>query len=207
MASVLQGELRGSAMRQQIAGVIRTIRAGANGPLRPVFQRIAARYLGFVRTRFVNASRGDGTWLPLARSTRLAKLRKIAPARFRQLVKATGKTTRAEQLAALVSSRPFPILRDTSNLFGSLATGAPGNVLRFAGLSVATGTNVFYARDHQSPSKPGRPPQRLILVPPDQPTDAAIAREIDQGFLAVLRAGAADQASAAGSSFSREGAD
>jgi hypothetical protein len=189
---------------------LRILKAGAEGPMQPFFRRAAARYLGFIRRRFVNASRGDGTWPDLALSTKLNRLRrmhggrlatsaklnakdaeglssgqKAKRGRFDRFLKRAGGKSRAEQLTNLAKSTKFAILRDTSTLFGALTEGQPGNEIDYSKDGVTIGVNVFYARFHQNPPIPGRPPMREILVQPDATTEEAMAIELANAILAA----------------------
>jgi hypothetical protein len=135
-----------------------------------------------MRRRFASASRGDGTWPDLAPSTKAARMRGRKTTRrildrentrlqnaFRSApVEARGTlpATRAQRLAAITGGFKFSILRDTNTLFNSLTTGAPGNITEHKPDGIRVGTNVKYARHHQKPKVPGRPPVRKILVPP-----------------------------------------
>jgi phage gpG-like protein len=178
----------GSAIAS-LASAAKRLVTGGREELKPDFGVAAARYLAFIRQRFISASRGDGTWQPLALSTRIAKLRKIAPARLRQFMQATPGRTRGEQLANLAASRPMPILRDTNTLFASLTQGAANNTLAFEADGVTVGTAVKYAPYHQyGGTIPGRPPQRTIFVPPDPVTQAEIGKALAGGVLRVYTA-------------------
>jgi phage gpG-like protein len=118
-----------------------------SGPLRDGLVAAGAIYLGSMRERYVRAARGDGTWLPLAPST-------IAGRR-----KGKGSGGKVE------------ILRDTGILLNSLSLGANGNVQQMIDRGIEVGTVIRYAKHHQyGGTTPGRPPQRKILVAPDQPT-------------------------------------
>lgn len=164
---------------------LRILKAGAEGPMRPFFRRAAARYLGFIRRRFVNASRGDGTWPDLALSTKLKRLRRQHRGRFSRFVKKQEGKNRAAQMMALANSSKFAILRDTSTLFGALTEGNLGNEIDYGKDGVVIGVNVRYARFHQDPAILGRPPKREILVQPDKQTEEQMAIELANGILAA----------------------
>jgi phage gpG-like protein len=185
----IQIEADAGEARRYIAGVLSALRKGGSqpGPLRDFYSQASARYLGFIRARFVRASRGDGTWKPLALYTKLKRLEKLQPARLRQLMKTTSATSREEQLIELANSRPFPILRDTGILFNSLTSGSPGGVQQFAQDEVTVGTNIKYAGYHQfGGTVPGHPPQRTILVPPDPKTEGEILQDLVNAMMAAL---------------------
>lgn len=59
-------------------------------PMLSGFTRAAALYLGFIRRRFVKAARGDGTWQPLAESTKRHRMNKTKAGR-KKLSKARSK--------------------------------------------------------------------------------------------------------------------
>jgi phage gpG-like protein len=195
--------------------------ASTPGPMRDAFKRANLRWMNFIQRRFIAAARGDGTWQPLAQSTKLARLRRtftnygrrvkdilsggpptaaqaeqVAKLRgkraaegrkFKRQLAATGKQTRQEQIAALLEGHTFEILRDTGTLFNSLTTGSPNSVEAFDGLSMSLGTAVNYARFHQSPEIPGRPPERVIFVLPDEGTRAAMRADLERGAMEVAR--------------------
>lgn len=154
--------------------------------MKDYFRRAAARYLAFIRARYVRASRGDGTWKPLALSTKIKRLRRQHGKRFHSVVRAAPGKSRGEQLASLAAGTSFAILRDTSTLFGSLTEGAPGNSIDYVRDGILIGTKVFYAKYHQEPSVPGRPPVRQIFVQPDAATEQAIAIELANGIVAAF---------------------
>lgn len=124
----------------------------ASGPMRDGLVQAGAIYLGSMRERYVRAARGDGTWKPLAPST-IARRRKG---------KRKGGTVE--------------ILRDTGLQLNSLSIGGPYNIAAPIQGGMAFGTAVFYAKHHQEPKVPGRPPQRTILVQPDGPTRSAMQK-------------------------------
>jgi phage gpG-like protein len=166
----IQIEADAGEARRYIAGVLSALRKGGSqpGPLRDFYSQASARYLGFIRARFVRASRGDGTWKPLALYTKLKRLEK-------------------QQLVELANSRPVPILRDTGILFNSLTSGSPGGVQQFAQDEVTVGTNIKYAGYHQfGGTVPGHPPQRTILVPPDPKTEGEILQDLVNAMMAAL---------------------
>lgn len=189
MGSQIEITVDSTNARRYIASVLNTLRKGGTqpGPIRDFYTVAAARYLAFVRARFIRASRGDGTWKPLALATKIKRLQKIAPARLRQFIHVTPGRTRAEQLANLAGTRPFPILRDTGLLFNSLTSGAPGSVRQYGQDSVTVGTNIKYAGFHQNGGTiPGRPPQRTILVPPDDTTVEAMLNDLTNALLQAI---------------------
>lgn len=162
-----------------------------------------AIYQGFVRTRFVNASAGDGTWQPLAYSTRLARARRLRPAAVRGEPAANRITVQRRKFDArvagvmrsagvtihvarqrLVATGQFAILRDTSNLFNSLSAGAPHSIMAIEGWAFIYGTNVYYAAAHQYGT--ARLPARPFLVPPDAQTAAKVQAILTRAAQAVL---------------------
>lgn len=201
-----------------LVDALKILRDGPDGPMRPYFARAAARYLGFVRTRFVRASRGDGTWPGLALSTKIARLRRqyggrilstrlttaerakltksqrARVGRFASVLKATGKATRAGQLAELARTTRFAILRDTNTLFGSLTEGQAGNEVNYSRDGVTISSNVRYGGFHQDPPIPGRPPRREIIVQPDDATEGQMAEELATGIVAAFEGGTVSSA-------------
>lgn len=146
----------------------------------------ARAYMLAMRTRFFQASRGDGTWKDLAPSTKLKRALKSAPGVIRS---GTAKGQRAADVAAGLR---FPILYDTGRLFNSLRPGGPGYVERFVNpLTIRVGTSVPYAQYHQFGTI--RMPQRTVLDVPDVRTvrvmEKAIAdaveREVQEAAQAV----------------------
>lgn len=191
-------ELEVKVDTQQSEAALERLRLGLAGvlppPLRAAFARLGVVYMAFVRRRFLSASRGDGTWQPLAQSTKLARLRKTkaGQAKLNRTKKLIAKSssgvrpTNARALGTLeLAGSSFEILRDTNILYGSLSVGAPGNVQEFLDHGLKMGTNVFYGRFHQDPSKPGHPPQRLIVVDPDLPTELRMRQEVEVGIQQV----------------------
>lgn len=138
---------------------MRNMRAG---PLRDGIIQAAHLYLGFTRQRFLKAARGDGTWKPLAAST-IARRRK-------------GRRRGGSP----------EILRDTGILFNSLSAGAHGSVIRDIPNGVEVGTQIKYAKHHQRPTVPGRPPVRKILVPPDDVTRRRMRDAIAAGMIRAV---------------------
>lgn len=169
-------------------------RADSIGSGNPIMQaawnQCAALYLGEMRNRFQKASRGDGTWQDLAAGTKLQRARALKPGTKKG--DAGRETTRRKQFDAktrkafrqdggtinkvrerLIAGMKFAILKDTSLLFNSLTQGAPGSVATEIPFGVRIGTNIKYAKHHQSPTRPGRPPKRTILI---QPTERTLTR-------------------------------
>jgi hypothetical protein len=142
-----------------VAKITAAIDPAANRHTRDGLVAASQVYLGFVRQRFLNAARGDGTWKPLAASTIRARLAKGAKS------PRAKKMTRAQRVASL------EILRDTGILFNSLSAGGASSVQRPIPWGIEVGTAVRYAKYHQHGGHvPGRPPQRTILVAPDAGT-------------------------------------
>lgn len=190
-------------------------RGTADPIIRDAMVRSGARYLAFVRRRYLGAARGDGTWPDLSVATKWARLRRTVRTYKRELkaskeeaarkaiekkltagerrlgkvLTATGKATHKEQVASEVSGRKFEILRDTGTLFNSLTQGAPGNVQILEPYGIRVGTAINYARHHQDPALPGRPPKREMLVHPDRNTEEAIERELATAIQKVWNGG------------------
>lgn len=203
-----------------LANVSKGLTTATPGPIRDAMKQANLRWMVFIRRRFLNASRGDGTWPPLAESTKLARLRKkfsgygrrirdilglgppsaesaiqIAKLRgkraaegrkFQRQLTATGLATRKEQISAVLNGYTFEILRDTGTLFNSLSEGDPQRVEQYGNLSMSVGTAVRYAKHHQSPTIPGRPPERAIFVLPDDATRQAMRADMERGAVKLL---------------------
>jgi len=164
-----------------------------------MFNKWIARYQSFTRERYQAASRGDGTWPPLAQSTLLARAYRLSRT-TRQKSPGYGKRTKVGRAAAggwtATAKRQFAqgmmnaaILRDTGLLFNALDINAPGNVVRNEGPTVeygiggpaghagGTATIGESAAAHQSGGVHGGAtlPQRKILVaPPEAVIDAMV---------------------------------
>lgn len=161
-----------------LASLIRKVTAAAGAAGAPAMQKGFAQagqiYLSDMRRRFVSASRGDGTWVPLAPST---------IARRRQ---GTAKPKGGKGKKAAPAAKP-EILRDTGLLLNSLSLGAKNNVNRLLTDGVAVGTRVKYAKHHQAPSVPGRPPMRTILVQPNAETAARIKQVLQAAVVEAVK--------------------
>lgn len=164
------------------------------------FKRVGARILGFERRRFLTLSRSGGTgeWPDLAVSTKVRRLTKtqtqrqkvnqgLQDARDKRALKGkAGKLTRLEYLNRIAKGRKLPILVDTAILFNSLSGGTPDSINDLLPDGIRLGTRVKYAKYHQDPETPGRPPRRRIIVAPDAPTLASCAADIEAGLTRML---------------------
>ena len=65
---------RTEQLRRRIKAIQDGLRDVTTGPVGDGLQRAGSIYLGAMRRRFDSASRGDGTWKPLAESTKRARL-------------------------------------------------------------------------------------------------------------------------------------
>lgn len=161
-----------------------------------VMRKWGARYLGCARRRYVGASRGDGTWQPLAESTiksrrsgRVAGLGKLKGVKRKAgAVREVRKRVKGGALDAFAGSAietsimgGAAILRDTGVLLNALTPGTVGSLLEpsYGELRVRCGfapvphdggstTIQDIAAYHQTGG--GKLPQRTILVEPDQAT-------------------------------------
>ena len=158
-------------------------------------KQAAARYLAFIRRRYVNAARGDGTWPDLALSTKLARARKTKAGRARMAkrvkiaesagVSAGGVRSRRQVLRDVLSGMRFEILRDTGLLLNSISTGAPGAIEVIPSPTrITVGTAIGYAQYHQYGNGV---PKREIFVQPDDTTRAAMTTAIKAGAVAAIR--------------------
>lgn len=96
----------------------------------------------------------------------------------------------ARKKAGSIQSLALPkvaILIDTATLFNSLSVGAPGNVQQPLSDGIRVGTAITYARHHQDPTIPGRPPQRRILVDPSPEASVRMVNAIGRAVLATVR--------------------
>lgn len=176
-----------------------TLSRSPDHPLQAMLRRWNVRYTAFVRTRFDRASKGDGTWKPLAPSTLLsrrhgkaggikAKTKREALRKARRKY-ASGKIdyARLQEIATEILSSAT-ILRDTGVLFAALSPGAAGhldepvvNGIRVGFAAVSHGgkgrTIQEIAGYHNLGGSGGRPPQRAILVKPDAATVAGMMQD------------------------------
>jgi hypothetical protein len=118
-------------------------------------------YTRWIRERYLSASRGDGTWAPLALMGRIYNLNPMGR-RFSRMHVRRG------------------ILIKTGDLFDSMFEGGGGHTEQISGSTVTVGTSVFYAQFHQFGTS--RMPARTIFVPPDQSTLNEMTRLIHQGI-------------------------
>jgi hypothetical protein len=79
------------------------------------------------------------------------------------------------------------ILRDTGLLLNSLSIGSKGNVNELLTDGVSVGTRIKYAKHHQAPSVPGRPPIRKILVQPNAETAARIKQVLQAAVVEAVK--------------------
>jgi phage gpG-like protein len=170
-----------SGLSAAFAKVIAAAEAPAAGPMRDGFTQAAALYLAFTRRRFVTQSQGGGEWPDLALSTKVARARKTKAGRSKYAKARRGGQTRAQAVAG----RKFAILRDTSTLFNSLSTGAPGSTTEYLPAGIRVGTAIKYAKYHQS----GGPhlPQRRIFVDPDPATQQRIQSILAGAIVAAMQ--------------------
>jgi phage gpG-like protein len=183
-----------SGLSAALGRVVAATEAPPAGPLRDGLLQASALYLGFIRRRFVDESRGGGAWPDLALSTKVARLRKTQAGRkkYEQAKSKAGKgrygLIRGRAINRLqVAGLRFAILRDTSTLFNSLSTGSPGSIIELQPASIRVGTAIGYAKFHQNPTVPGRPPKREIFVAPDSPTERRIQQVLAQAVMATMQ--------------------
>lgn len=173
---------------QAITGYLAKLADGIDpnrpGPMQRALKRAAARYLGWIRKRYLAASKGDGTWPPLSNATKMARIyaRKTLFREFkRRLKRAKGdaRTQRARR-RDVASGMRFEILRDTGTLFNSLSQGKPGAVEQFIPNGIRVGTAIKYGKYHQEGG--GRLPKRAFLVPPEGRILDEITKELQRGM-------------------------
>lgn len=189
-----------------------------SGPLDDMYRQWGARYLGFTRRRFVSASRGDGTWAPLSKSTirarRAGKVKAVDGKRVSGIGKAKTKAGQLRILRGQVAKRRLhsvtadaiaesimggaAILRDTGTLLNALTIGSPGNLLE----RIEGGVRVGYAATSHAGAKGltvqeiagfhntggGRLPQRLILAEPSPDVVAAMIGDTRRAMQAIATA-------------------
>jgi hypothetical protein len=132
----------------------------SKGDVDKLMTQIAARYLGFIRKRFVKYSRGGGDWKPLKRKRKRGALDEVA------------------------------ILRDTGTLFNALTIDMPGNLTKRikGGVRVGFGgpdphpngpfTIAQIAEVHNEGRSGDRPPKRQIIVEPEAEIHNAIQKDL-----------------------------
>lgn len=133
--------------------------------MEPIFQQWARIFTAFIRRRFDRASRGDGTWPPLAPST-IARRRKGRKGTVRKvsILRDTGLMFRqlAPELLTVASTSKSGAIFSSTCSFGNSASYPKGptvsQVMAF----------------HQKGG--GRLPQRKIIVDPDAKTSEQMAR-------------------------------
>lgn len=158
--------------------------ATRTAPMEKGFKRAGAIYLGSMRSRFIKASRGDGTWPDLADSTK-AQRRKTGKTKTAKVLRPFG--SKSKRKTKVVSTGQYEILRDTGLLFNSLSQGGPQSVFDLQTDGIVVGTAIKYAKYHQNPSVPGRPPIRKILVQPDEVTALAMKAELSKAVAETVR--------------------
>lgn len=184
-----------------------------SNPVRAMLRKWSVRYLGFVRRRFDRASKGDGTWQPLALSTLLKRRhggaggvsRKVARTKGQALsvLKRRGLGPGSPEAAAILGSAS--ILRDTGILFASLSPGAAGSLQEDIPGGIRVGFAPIQHGDDRltiqrlaaihdgGGSIPGRPPARPILVEPDQTTVKGMIADAKAAVAELLRISSSGQ--------------
>lgn len=142
-------------------------RPNRTGHMDRLFKQVGARYLGFVRKRYVEYARGGGDWPPLKRKRK------------------HGKKAKAS------------VLIDTGTLLNALTIGAPGNLFRKirGGIRVGFGgphkhpegkaTIADIAGFHNTGE--GNLPERRIIVEPDRIMHRDIQKYLHRALNAVAR--------------------
>lgn len=184
---------------------------GAAAEMEVVMRQWGTRYLGFVRRRFVGASRGDGTWRPLAESTikarrsgRVAGLGKLKGVKRKAgALREIRKRVKGGALDAFVGTAietsimgSAAILRDTGVLLNALTPGTVGSLLQpsygelrvrcgFAPVPHGDGSTTIQdiAAYHQTGG--GKLPQRTILVEPDDATVRGMLNDLSVAFTKI----------------------
>lgn len=176
--------------REVSKGIKKTVSSGAasgagggGNPMDNLFKQIAARYLAFIRRRFVKFSRGGGDWKDLARSTKLARRHKFKKKGRRRSKHLIGKTLELGR---------FAILRDTSTMFNALSLGSPGNLYKkirhgirvgFGGPARHVGGKATIADIAGFHNKgKGKLPKRRIIVEPDASLHEKIKRDLHRAL-------------------------
>lgn len=164
-------------------GIAESGAAGGSNPINWVLRQWGARYLTFVRRRYIRFSRGGGDWKPLATST--LKQRRGSKRRKTRSKRAHTKTTTRG------SAKRVAILRDTGTLLGALTIGAPGNLYKLVRKAVRVGfggptkhpdgkmtiRDIAVAHDEGK----GNLPKRQILVEPDHRTVSGLLADLRRG--------------------------
>ena len=176
-----------------------------------MFHQWVARYQAAMRERYVAASRGDGTWPPLAASTLHARAMRLSRttrnrAGGRMVVRGGpngikvwtqgGRWTKTAYKQYFQGALNAAILRDTGVLFNALDIGAAGNEVRREGPSVVYGiggpanhpgghyTIGQIAAAHQAGG--GRLPKREILVTPSDDVVNAMLGDARRAITAIF---------------------
>ena len=177
---------------EKFGAIIREGMRGRSGPIHDMFKQWGARYLTFVRKRYIRNASGGGDWQKLAASTmksrRGGKRRKTRSKRAR-----TKTTTRG-------SAKRVQILRDTGLLLNALTLNMPGNLnTRIEnGLRVGFGgpakhgkggkaTIADIAGFHNAGNRKRGLPKRQIIVDPDPRTKSAMKRDAKRAVQQVAR--------------------
>ena len=184
-------DLRG--LKQFESEVREGLRDGV-GPIRDAFTQWQARYVAFLRERFVKNSRSNWPWPPLAQST-IHRRRHGKGGRFKR-----GK--RAYEKALASGGGQVAILRDTGTLLAALDVrwdGAPGKLNEIIPYGVRVGfggparhpegdaTIADIARFHQEGR--GRLPQREIIVDPPGDLLRQMADDIHRAIERIINGG------------------
>lgn len=114
------------------------------------------------------------------------EVNRLRRALAREYAKGGAKHPHSKAANAKLPNVDVEILRDTGTLLNSLSVGAAGNAVVLGQYEIKVGTAIGYAQHHQNPTKPGRPPQRKILVAPDANVSRRMQTAIMTGYRAAL---------------------
>lgn len=186
-----------SRLRRFAEDVNADLRLARNGPIRRALHQWGELYLGFLKTRFSDFSRGGGDWPPLSPNSIREKVRKS-----RAALQGKKKRKRLEAFEANLASGTanFPILRDRGIIFRALQPGADGNEFKHVqnGVLVGIGGPARHPSSNQASiaeiaafhQRGGKwLPQRRIVVGPDQPTFSQMQSVMRRAISLVRRGG------------------
>jgi hypothetical protein len=198
-----------SQLQQQISAQLN----GQEGPLHNALMQCEARYVGAMRKRFVQNSRGGGDWPPLAESTLLARAGRpvgrvnlanemgdLTATQFSTRSKVAKRKARLARKKIRAGTGKASILWDTGELINVLSagnSGVPGKYFEFVNNGIRTGfggpathagsnaTIADIAAFHQEGG--GNLPKREILVEPGADVIASMSNDFQRGIEKLIK--------------------
>lgn len=188
------------------AEVANSMDGTAGGEFDTMFKQWSKRYEAYVRRRFDRASKNDGTWAPLSKSTILSRRAAKGGTRRQERAKLNARAGKAKNAAqasklrkkadSLGTMAGVSILRDTGALFAALTIGSAGNYLRRfrAGIRYGFANTKHPGRRGPSLAKlaayhdagSGHLPQRRILADPDRQTVDGFVSDAKRAVTSVI---------------------